>query len=100
MRRGRGECDLVTLHIFLLTRVCAVAPHNASHELIYPLAVTDTCVLLSLIAGLKTGTGVTLVKEGKVCRVASAQPLVLTADDLGTSRPTSLSARTSFLGLS
>ena len=84
MRRAKGEFDLVTLQMFLLTRVCAVAPHNTSHKLIFRFVVADTCVMLALMAGRNAGAGVTLVKEGKVCRVASAQRLVLTVDDLGT----------------
>ena len=72
MRRTEGECDLVTLQMSSLTRVGAVTPHNTNYELIYPLAVADTSVMLALMAGRNAGAGVTLVKEGKVCRVASA----------------------------
>ncbi len=72
MRRTEGECDLVTLQMFSPTRVGAVAPHNTNYELIYLLAVADTSVMLALMAGRNAGAGVTLVKEGKVCRVASA----------------------------
>ena len=42
------------------------------YKLIYLLAVADTSVMLALMAGRNAGAGVTLVKEGKVCRVASA----------------------------
>ena len=72
MRRTEGECDLVTLQMFSLTRVGAVTPHDTNYELIYPFAVADTSVMLALMAGRNAGAGVTLVKEGKVCRVASA----------------------------
>jgi len=55
-----------------LTQVGAVAPHNTNCELIYPFAVADTSVMVALMAGRNAGAGVTLVKEGKVCRLASA----------------------------
>ncbi len=48
--------------------------YSTQHKLwlIYPLAVADTSVMLALMAGRNAGAGVTLVKEGKVCRVDSA----------------------------
>jgi hypothetical protein len=57
--------------MFLPTRVSAVALLNTSYELIYPPAVADASVMLALMAGRNAGAGVTLVKEGKVCRLAS-----------------------------
>ena len=48
-------------------RVGAVPPHNPNYELIYPLAVADTSVMLALMAGRNAGAAATLVKEGKVC---------------------------------
>ena len=67
MRRTEGACDLVTLQMFSLTRVRAVALLNTSYELICPFAVADLSVMLALMAGRNAGAGVTLVKEGKVC---------------------------------
>jgi hypothetical protein len=54
--------------------------------------------MLALMAGRNAGAGVTLVKEGKVCRVTSTWPPV--DNDLVISGPTSRSARSSSPGLS
>jgi lactate dehydrogenase-like 2-hydroxyacid dehydrogenase len=87
--------------MFSPTRVSVAALFNTSYKLIFPLAVADTSVMLALMAGRNAGEGVTLVKEGKVCRVTSAWHPILPVDgDLGISGPTSPSARSSSLGLS